>query len=147
MLDTRDLQTERDDLKQEILDDFNDNFNTEFDDFDEIILERLDSEDFEYIDREAIEEFKAYWADEYVNIEAINELEDEVGSEWEYGVTLIEENEFEDYCEEFCEDVGYISRDMPYLIRNNIDFKGIAEDMKQDYSELEYQGRNYLFRE
>ena len=35
-IDTRDLIEERDNLKEQILDDFNDRFNTELDDFDEI---------------------------------------------------------------------------------------------------------------
>jgi len=76
-------------------------------------------------------------------IEEINELENEINNgEWEFGTYLIDEDDFEEYCEEFCNDVGYISRDTPSLIANNIDWKGIADDMKQDYSEVEYRGVN-----
>ena len=144
IIDTRDLIEKRDELKQSILDDFNDKFNTEFDDFDDVILDRLDSEDFEHIDKDAIEDFKIYWETEYKEIEEINQVEEEVGSEFSYGCTLIEEDDFEDYCEELVIDCGYIPKDFPSWIE--IDWEATASNMKQDYSELDYQGITYLFR-
>lgn len=144
IIDTRDLIEKRDELKQSILDDFNDKFNTEFDDFDDVILDRLDSEDFEHIDKDAIEDFKIYWETEYKEIEEINQVEEEVGSEFSYGCTLIEEDDFEDYCEELVIDCGYILKDFPSWIE--IDWEATASNMKQDYSELDYQGITYLFR-
>ena len=137
-LDTRTLIDERSELKQEILDSFLENFphyeemtNT----FEDILFEE-----------EEIESWKEDWEDELKEIEEINDLENEIGDEFEYGTYLIEEYEFEDYCEEFCYDVGYVSRDTPQLILNNIDWKGIADDMRQDYSETEFRGTNYLWR-
>ena len=144
IIDTRDLIEKRDELKQSIFDDFNDKFNTEFDDFDDVILDRLDSEDFEHIDKDAIEDFKIYWETEYKEIEEINQVEEEVGSEFSYGCTLIEEDDFEDYCEELVIDCGYIPKDFPSWIE--IDWEATASNMKQDYSELDYQGITYLFR-
>ena len=144
IIDTRDLIEKRDELKQSILDDFNDKFNTEFDDFDDVILDRLDSEDFEHIDKDAIEDFKIYWETKYKEIEEINQVEEEVGSEFSYGCTLIEEDDFEDYCEELVIDCGYIPKDFPSWIE--IDWEATASNMKQDYSELDYQGITYLFR-
>ena len=144
IIDTRDLIEKRDELKQSILDDFNDKFNTEFDDFDDVILDRLDSEDFEHIDKDAIEDLKIYWETEYKEIEEINQVEEEVGSEFSYGCTLIEEDDFEDYCEELVIDCGYIPNDFPSWIE--IDWEATASNMKQDYSELDYQGITYLFR-
>ena len=141
---TRKKKKKRDELKQSILDDFNDKFNTEFDDFDDVILDRLDSEDFEHIDKDAIEDFKIYWETEYKEIEEINQVEEEVGSEFSYGCTLIEEDDFEDYCEELVIDCGYIPKDFPSWIE--IDWEATASNMKQDYSELDYQGITYLFR-
>lgn len=40
----------------------------------------------------------------------------------------------------------YNLSEIPQFIKNNIDWTGIAEDMKQDYSEVEYQGNTYLYR-
>ena len=131
-IDTRDLIEERDNLKGQILKDFNDRFNTELESFDEIGT-YLDDDDF-----------KSYWEDEYQQIEAINEIEDEVGGEFTYGCLLIEEKDFEDYVEVLLVDCGYISKDFPTWIE--IDWSATAENVKQDYSELEYKGDTYYFR-
>ena len=56
----------------------------------------------------------------------------------------IEEDDFEDYCEELVIDCGYIPKDFPSWIE--IDWEATASNMKQDYSELDYQGITYLFR-
>lgn len=138
MLDTRDLIEERNDLKQQILDDFLEVFPQ----YEEM------TESFEDIrlDEEEIESWKDNWHTELEAIEAINTLEDEVGEEFGYGTALIEEYEFEDYCQEFVGDCGYISKDTPQLIKNNIDWSGIADDMRQDYSEVNFRGETYLFR-
>jgi len=136
-LDTRTLIEERDTLKQNILD----SFLEEFPQYEEM------TESFEDIrfEEEEIESWKDGWYTELEVIEAIDNLENEISSsEWDYGINLIEEDDFEDYCEEFVDDC-YGLRDVPQLIRNNIDWSGIADDMKQDYSEVIYQGNTYLY--
>lgn len=133
-LDTRDLAETRDELKQQILDAFNDEFTTDYTDYSEI--------DFELIDDNG--DFKANWEDELKQIEEIDTIENEC-SEFSFGETLIDEDDFEEYCEDFVNDC-YGLRDIPQLIKNNIDWAGIADDMKQDYSEIEYQGNTYLYR-
>ena len=144
-IDTRDLIETRNDLKEQILNDFNDKFNTEFDDFGEVILEKLESKNFEYIDKEAMEEFKIYWSNEYAHIEEIDNIENEC-EEFECGCTLVDEYNFEEYAEEELEQCGYFDKDFPQWIKNNINWEGIASDMKQDYSEVDYQGTTYLYR-
>ena len=134
-IDTRDLIEERDDLKQQILDDFNEKFNAELETFDEVL---------QNIKQEEREDFKSYWEDELVQIIEIDEVENAVGSEFEYGCTLIEEDDFEEYVEEMLIDCGYISKDFPTWIE--IDWEATAENVKQDYSELEYKGNTYYFR-
>lgn len=138
MLDTRKLENERKELKQSILDSFLDTF-PHYEDMTDTF------EDIRF-EEEEIESWKKDWITELELVNDIDRLEKEIGSDWVYGITLIEEDDFEDYCEEFCNDVGYISRDTPSLIANNIDWKGIADDMKQDYSKVDYQGKTYLFR-
>lgn len=145
-IDTRDLIEKREELQQQILDDFNEKFETEFDDFDEITSERLNSDDFEEMDRDAIRDFECYWEPEYKSIQEIDDVESEVGSEFDYGCTLIPESDFKEYCEELVFEGGYLSRDTPFYLRNNIDWDGVADDLKLDYSELEYNGKTYLFR-
>lgn len=136
ILDTRTLSEHREALKQEILDSFLENFphyEEMTDTFEDIRL-----------DEEELESWKEEWLSELEEIEAINELENEVGDEWSYGVTLIEEDDFEDFVEQDLEDCGYISKDFPTWIE--IDWKATANNVKQDYSEVEFRGTNYLFR-
>lgn len=136
-LDTRDLAETRDELKQQILDSFLEMFPQ----YEEM------TESFEDIcfEEEEIESWKSDFENELKQIEEIDTVENEC-SEFSYGETLIDEDDFEEYCQEFIEDCGYISKDMPMIISNNIDWTGIADDMKQDYSEIEYQGNTYLYR-
>ena len=138
ILDTRDLAERREALKQEILDSFLENFPH----YEEM------TESFEDIrfEEEEIESWKEDFEDELKKIEEIDDVENELGSEFEYGVTLVDVDDFEDYCEELMEEFGYINKDTPQLIKNNIDYKGIAEDMQQDYSEVVFRGTTYLYR-
>lgn len=135
-IDTRDLIEERDNLKEQILDDFNDRFNTE--------LKYLNDEVLQNIKQEERDDFKSYWKDEYQQIDDIDEVENAVGSEFDYGCTLIEEDDFEDYVKDMLIDGGYNSKDLPIWIE--IDWSATAENVKQDYSELEYKGDTYYFR-
>lgn len=66
--------------------------------------------------------------------------------EWEYGNTLIPEGDFQEYIEEMVIDCGDVPKDLPAYISNNIDWSGVADDLKCDYGECEYQGNTYLFR-
>jgi Rad3-related DNA helicase len=138
-IDTRDLIEERENTQQRILDDFNEKFNQDLEDYLEI-----DSflEDFEY-ETDDQNGFLEYWEDELNEIQEINDLEDEVGSEWEYGVTLIDEDDFVDFVEQDLEDCGYISKDFPVWIE--IDWEATANNVRRDYQEVEFRGTNYLF--
>lgn len=136
IIDTRNLIEERDNLKEQILDDWNEKFEDEqLDYFSDIPTETEDSD---------IAMFLEYWEDELKQIEEINDIEDEVGSEFDFDVTLIDEDDFEDFVKQDLKDCGYISDDFPSWIE--IDWEATAENVKQDYSELTFRGTNYLFR-
>lgn len=137
-LDSRDLIEESNALKQEIWESFLENF-PHYEDMTETF------EDIRF-EEEEIQSWKEDWLDEIVIITDIERLQDEVGSEWEYGVTLIDKDDFEQYCEEYLEDCGYFSKDFPQFIKNNINWSGIADDMRQDYSEVVYNEITYLYR-
>lgn len=142
MIDTRELLEEREDLKATILADFNEKYpKFKVEDFEDITKR---SGELEYFDRDTLDDFKEEWFDDLEVIEEINGVESSVGSEFEYGVTLIEEDEFEDYCRELIEDCGYISKDFPSWIE--IDWSRTTDNIRIDYSEVEYQGTTYLFR-
>jgi hypothetical protein len=137
-LDTRTLSEESEDLKQQILDSFLENF-PHYEDITDTF------EDIRF-EEEEIQSWKEDWLDEIVTITDIEKLEDEVGSEFDYGVTLIDEDDFEEYCEELVSDIGDLPRDLPSYISNNIDWSGVADDLRVDYSAVNFRGTTYLFR-
>jgi hypothetical protein len=61
-----------------------------------------------------------------------------------YPVTLIRANYFTDYARELIVDCGHISHDFPSWIE--IDWKETAENVKQDYSSVDYDGVDYWYR-
>lgn len=135
-IDTRDLIERRDELKQQILDSFLETFEhykDQTDEFDDILFEE-----------EEIQSWKEDWEDELKEIEEIDNIENELGSEFDYGVTLVHEDYFEEYTEELLTDCGYISKDFPSWIE--IDWEATANNVKQDYTEVEYQGETYYGR-
>ena len=71
-------------------------------------------------------------------------IEDELGSEFDYGVTLVNVDDLEEYVEQDLVDLGYIPKDFPSWIE--IDWEATANNVRQDYTEVEYQGNNYLGR-
>lgn len=134
--DTRTLAERREELKQDILDSFLENFPH----YEEM------TESFEDIrfEEEEIESWKEYFEDELKEIEEIDDVENELGSEFEYGVTLVDVDDWEEFVEQDLEDIGYIPKDFPSWIE--IDWKATANNVRQDYTEVTYQGNSYLGR-
>ena len=139
MIDTRDLVEKREELQTNLVDSFNEYFDTEIEDFDELTKHISNSED------EDVEEWRDDKVYDFEHIDEINELEDEI-SEFPFGATLIPEDEFEDYCKDLVEDC-YDLDNVPEFIKNNINWSGIASDLSVDYSEIKYQGETYLYRD
>lgn len=141
-IDTRDLIEERSELQQRILDDWNEKFeDAQLDNYEDILQETEDSN---------VAMFLEYWEDEILEINQINTLEDEIssyaGDNFDDGVYLIDEDDFQEYCEELVSDIGDLPKDLPSYISNNIDWSGVADDLRQDYSEVEFRGTTYLYR-
>ena len=91
--------------------------------------------------------FLEYWEDELKQIEEVNELENDIDNgEFDFGTTLIDEDDFEEYCEDLVSDIGDLPTDLPSYISNNIDWSGVAEDLKVDYLDVEFRGTTYLYR-
>lgn len=55
--------------------------------------------------------------------------------DFEHGESIISEDYFVEYTKQTIIDCGYISKDMPSFISDNIDWEGVAEDLKVDYME------------
>lgn len=136
IIDTRDLIEKRDELKQSILDSFLENFE-HYEDrtecFEDILFEE-----------EEIQSWKEIWEDELEQIGEINKIEDELGREFDYGVTLVHEDYWEEYVEDLLVEIGYLPKDIPSWIE--IDWEATANNVKVDYTEVEYQGQTYYGR-
>ena len=148
VFDSRDLIDYKEYLENEVLEayiEFAENHNEHKDeDVQELIIP--DSlEEAEYLDEEAFtigcNELIQEW-------EAIKSFVEELEGygDFRHGETIISKNYFEEYCKDFVKDCDYISKDTPLLIQNNIDWAGIADDMKQDYMTATYEGVDYYMR-
>jgi len=68
--------------------------------------------------------------------------------QWEgdwYPVTLIHENYFTQHAQELADDIGAVDRDAKWP-NTHIDWEAAAEDLKQDYSTVEFEGNTYYYR-
>jgi len=109
ILDTRDLSKRREELKEEILDSFLENFPH----YQEM------TESFEDIrfEEEEIQSWKEDFEDELKEIEEIDTIENELGSEFDYGVTLVDVDDWEEFVEQDLKDLGYIPKDFQVGLR------------------------------
>jgi hypothetical protein len=64
--------------------------------------------------------------------------------DWLHGEALIRESYFTEYCRELCADIGDLPRDLPsYIV---IDWDATADNLRVDYTEVEFDGVTYLVR-
>lgn len=93
------------------------------------------------------------WDNEYgTEFQELTDLLDELrgqggDEQWRgawYPVTLVPEDEFEDYMDEFLEDCGDIPKfeNIPEYINITVDY----DMLRSDYTEVEFEGTTYLFR-
>ena len=98
-----------------------------------------------YLRDETDHEFQDYEQEE---LDALLELESEIGSLEEAarnGVYFIDEDYFVEYAQELARDIGAIDDTVQWPCYH-IDWDAAAEDLKQDYTEVEFDGNNYLVR-
>lgn len=138
MIDTRDLVEKREELQTNLVDSFNNYFDTELEDFGDLTSYIDNSED------EDVQEWREDNSDDFDHIEEIDYIEDTV-SEFSYGETLIPVDDFTEYCEDMVEDC-YDLTNVPSFIKNNINWEGVASDLSVDYTDVTYQGVSYLVR-
>lgn len=86
--------------------------------------------------------------DEYdkAELKQLLQLKNDVdSSEWECGITFISEDYFEDYAREFAEDTGAIEKNYHWPA-NHIDWGKAADELKIDYTEVDFDGVAYYYR-
>jgi DNA repair ATPase RecN len=110
----------------------------------ERLQEELESAQEEYEDAtQALKEWDEENKEELSSLEALNDQGSGYG-DWEHGETLIHESYFTDYCQELVSDIGDMPREIPdYIV---IDWEATAENLKADYTELDFDGETYYMR-
>lgn len=98
------------------------------------LIDRRDDEDYIMADYEVEE------------LDALLELESEIGSLEECarnGVYFIDEDYFVEYAKEFAHDIGAIDSDTTWPA-THIDWDAAADELRMDYTEVEFEGNSYL---
>lgn len=153
-IDSRDLIKAIEDLEsdREAYEEDVDNAESAYDD----LIENSDDEDIESSQQAralADEVDKARAAlvewdeDNAEDLKALKDFAEEVEShctDYLHGETLIRETYFAEYVEDLVKDCYGLPSDLPSFLV--IDWEATAENVKQDYSEAEFDGVTYYFR-
>jgi hypothetical protein len=99
-----------------------------------------DAEDFGTI----ADEVDADTVREYVKLRTLNDQGESL-DDWSFGVTLVSDDYFEEYAQELAGDIGAIQADAKWP-NNHIDWTAAADELKGDYTAIEYNGDTYWGR-
>jgi hypothetical protein len=91
---------------------------------------------------DAEDELEVWKTENAERLLALQELSEEVNLSDAF---LIHEDDFTDYTEDLCKDCGYISDDFPSWIE--IDWDATADNVRMDYTSVDFDGESYLVRE
>lgn len=102
---------------------------------------------------EELEEIEYYTHTSSDELSFLFSFKDEIDEcdKWDDGITFIHENHFTEYIGELLADchpelLTQINNLPEWLCRHiTIDWKGIADDMKPDYTVIEYKGHTYYY--
>lgn len=81
---------------------------------------------------------------ERVALEALVEQGEDL-ADWQYGETLIRDSYFAEHAEELADDIGAIDKNASWPL-THIDWEAAAEELKQDYTSIEFDGVTYWAR-
>jgi hypothetical protein len=86
--------------------------------------------------------------DELAELDALRELASEAegySEDWKYGATLICDSYFVEYAQELADDIGAVNADADWPMCH-IDWEAAADDLKQDYTSVSFDGVDYWVR-
>ena len=111
------------------------------------VIERIEALESEVEDAEADEQTAGTVDDLKEELAALKALAEEAqgySEDWRHGTALIRDTYFTEYVEELCKDVGDVPKEIPWYIV--IDWEATAEHIKQDYTEVDFNGVSYWVR-
>ena len=88
-------------------------------------------------------------------VDRIKELENELetlrkvtleATNWVGSEDLIRKDYFKKYCQDLCYEIGAIPEDIPDYVSNHIDWEGVANELKYNYAEVDFDGVVYFIR-
>ncbi len=86
----------------------------------------------------------SYEQEEYIQLKRLAKAGQEASEDWQYGATLICDLYFREYTKQLVLDIGDLPRDIPsYIV---IDWGATADNIRQDYTEVDFDGETYLVR-
>ena len=148
VIDSRDIIARIDELESEQTDlqDSLDEAEEELESLDEDATnqERMERENAA---REAEGALKTFNDDYGEELKVLKSIADECEGygDWSYGEILINEEHFEDYARELAEDIGAIPKDSKWPC-TCIDWEQAAEELKADYTSVDFNGTTYYMR-
>lgn len=112
------------------------------------LQELADDQDVDLDDPTAVRNMKTFGLeDEAEELADLLDLQSQAEgyTDWRHGATLIHEDYFKKYAQEFAEDIGAVNRDAnwPYTC---IDWDQAAADLQQDYTGVEFAGETFYVR-
>lgn len=133
-----------------------------FDGYDDIIdsreiIERIEELEAEFIDATDSDPAELMSEDDWAfglgeegaaELVALIALRDDADhlSDWHYGETLIHENYFTAAMKDDVIECGYLPNGLPRWIADNIDWDGVADNLKADYTDFTFRGQTYWAR-
>lgn len=82
---------------------------------------------------------------EYRDLTDLRDEAEGYSGDWKHGATLVRESYFEDYARSLAEDLGLISDDSKWPC-TCIDWEKAADQLKADYSAVDFAGETYYVR-
>lgn len=83
--------------------------------------------------------------EELATLKALQEEAEGYAPDWQYGAGLIRDSYFEDHARQLADEIGAVDSDAGWP-NNCIDWKKAAEELQQDYTEVDFDGVAYWIR-
>lgn len=116
----------------------------------DIVTEPEEHEEDDVLDARELLEILAKFCGEFsqdANLEEPDSIVDALNTISRDEEYMISVDHFTDYCKGLVSDLGYLPSELPAFIESNINWDGVADDLKADYSTVTLDGEDYLHRD